>query len=190
VNWLALFDEAHPEPGASDAEIARFVRAIAQPLSEAEIGQANESQQNPFPEHDPLHATYRSFDPSAWVIPARPLPPSYLTFLRWSNGGWFRSGQREFGFFPTLDPTGSMRAMTLAYQLPECMPGALPFAFNGAGTFYLFDMRLEAVDDEYPIVCSHSGNQGWGPDECFPIARSFEAACRGSENVDELRWRR
>jgi hypothetical protein len=66
------------------------------------------------------------------------------------------------------------------------MPGALPFAFNGGGTFYLFDMRRPARKGEYPIVCTHSGNLGWEPDEHVRIAASFEAACRGAVNVDDL----
>jgi hypothetical protein len=77
--------------------------------------------------------------------------------------------------------------MMLAYHLPEYMPGGLPFAFNGGGTFYLFDMREGAVHGEYPVVCSHAGNLGWGPDACFLVASSFEVACRGQVNVDELR---
>jgi hypothetical protein len=104
VDWLSVFDEARPKPGASDAEIERFAAAVGQPLTAAEVKAVNRSQRNPFPKSDPLHAAYRRFDPSAWALPARPLPPPYLAFLRWSNGGWFRSGGREFGFFPTSAP--------------------------------------------------------------------------------------
>jgi hypothetical protein len=110
-----------------------------------------------------------------------------LEFLRWSNGGWCRSGEREFGFFPTSDPKHGVRAMTLAYNLPEYIPGALPFAFNGCGTFYLFDMRRDAIAGAYPVVCAHAGNKGWEPDQCWPIADSFEAAYRGKLGVDDLR---
>ena len=77
--------------------------------------------------------------------------------------------------------------MLLAYHLPQYMPGALPFAFNGAGTFYLFDMRRAAKRGEYPVVCARAGHLSWGPKACATIAASFEAACRGAEDVDELR---
>lgn len=77
--------------------------------------------------------------------------------------------------------------MMLAYHLPEYMPGALPIAFNGGGTFYLFDMREPAKKGEYPVVCSHSGKLGWDTDECVRIADSFLSACQGSVNVDDLR---
>ena len=188
MDWLSVFDEARPDRGASDVEVQHFVVSIAQPLSQAEIDEINRSQRNPFPEGDPLHAVYRSLDPSVWVLPKQALPPAYLAFLRYSNGGWFRSGDREFGFFGTAGP-GGVRDMTLAYQVPQYMSGALPFAFNGAGTFYLFDMRTEPVRDEYPIVCAHAGNLGWDSDACYLVADSFEAACRGRVDIDTLRWR-
>jgi hypothetical protein len=75
--------------------------------------------------------------------------------------------------------------MLLAYQLPEYMPGALPIAFNGGGTFYLLDMRQSAVGGEYPVVCAHAGYLDWGPEACCVIADSFVSACRGRVNVDD-----
>jgi hypothetical protein len=185
VNWASLFDETRPDPGASDAEIDRFVAAIGQPLSPTEVAEVNRTQQNPFPESDPLHAAYRPFDPSSWRMPNQPLPADYLSFLRWSNGGWCRTGEREFGFFPTSDPTSGVRAMTLAYHVPQYMPGALPFAFNGGGVFYLFDMREAARAGDYPVVCASAGALGW--DECWFVADSFLLACRGTSNVEDLR---
>jgi hypothetical protein len=74
--------------------------------------------------------------------------------------------------------------MLLAHHLPQYMPEALPFALNGGGTFYLFDLRRPAKRGEYPVVCSQAGNLGWEPEKCLPIAESFEAACLGTVNVD------
>jgi hypothetical protein len=185
MDWSSIFDESRPAAGACDLEIDRFVASIGQPLSVEEIAQVNRSQQNPFPASDPLHRAYRPFDPSVWMMPNRPVPPDYLSFLRWSNGGWFRNGDREFEFFPTDDPTGGVRSMTLAYHVPEYMPQALPFAFNGGGTFYLLDMREPAEGGNYPVVCCSAGEQGW--EACWRVADSFEAACRGSVSVDDLR---
>ncbi len=184
MDWRSVFDEAEPEPGASEAEIARFVEAVRQPLSAAEITAAKEQQQNPYLVLQPSYYTWRPYDPSVWVMPGRPLPPAYLDFLRWSNGGWCRTGERELGFFSTDHPTGGVRAMTLGYEVPQYMPGALPFAFNGGGTFYLFDMREEMAGGEYPVVCAHSGSLGWDPDGHRQLADSFEAACRGTTDVD------
>jgi hypothetical protein len=187
MDWRAVFDEAQPEDGTSEIEIARFAISIAQPLTATEIEAVNSSQQNPFPQHDPLHATYRRFDPSRWDVPSGPLPLSYLSFLRWSNGGWFRTGKREFGFFPTSDPSGGVRAMLVAYHLPQYMPGALPIAFNGGGTFYLLDMRRAAVNGEYPVVCAHAGYLAWTSEAYVTVADSFVDACRGAVDVDDLR---
>lgn len=187
MDWDAVFDEALPEPGATAEALARFVTGVARPLSAAEVAAANAGQRNPFPPGDPLHPAWWPIDPARWVIPTRPLPPPYLSFLRWSDGGWFRTGRREFGFFGTLDPGGGVRAMMLAYQLPEYMPGAVPIAFDGGGTFYLFDLREPPVDGEYPVVCAHAGNLGWEPDESWRIADSFLGACRGTVEVHDLR---
>jgi hypothetical protein len=187
IDWSSIFDEASPSPGASEAEIERFVATIGQPLSPGEIAEINRSQQNPFPKEDPLYAVYRPFDPSLWVMPSKPLPESYLAMLRWSNAGWSRTGAREFDWFPTSDPVNGVRAMTLAYHVPEHMPGALPFAFDGGGTFYLFDIRQNAVAGEYPVVCAHSGNLGWEADQCWLVGDSFEAACRGRISIHDLR---
>jgi hypothetical protein len=178
MDWSSVFEETYPEAGASKSGIRRFVASIARPLTRAELNAINHGQQNPYPESDPLSATWRRFDPSKWTIPNRPLPVSYLDMLAWSDGGEFRTAKRWFQFFPTLDLDHGVRAMLLAYHLPEYMPGALPFAFNGSGVFYLFDMRQPANQGEYPIVCSHSGNLGWNQDQCTRLAETFEAACR------------
>jgi len=78
--------------------------------------------------------------------------------------------------------------MLLAYHLPLYMPLALPIAFNGGGTFYFLDLREPAVKGEYTIVVAHSGYLGWQSDACFPVADRFEELCRGTQDVDELRF--
>lgn len=188
MDWQSVFDEAYPLRGATEADIARFIAEIGQPLSPAEITEVNESQSNPFPKDDPMHAAWRPFDAAKWLIPIYAPPAAYLSLLRWSNGGEFRKGGRCFQFFPTIDPQHGVRSMMVAYHVPQYMPGALPVAFNGAGTFYLLDMRRPPVADEYPIVCAEAGNLGWEADQCIRVADSFEAACRGTVDVDDLRW--
>src|SRR5262245_65909395 len=123
MDWASIFDEVHPQPGAADVVLAEFVAEVARPMSAAEIRGVNARQTSPFPRGDPLHAAWRPFDSAAWVVPDRPLPPAYLSLLRWSDGGEFRTGERWFQFFPTLDPQHGVRAMLLAYHLPEYMPG-------------------------------------------------------------------
>ncbi|MET7402661.1 SMI1/KNR4 family protein [Dactylosporangium sp. NPDC005572] len=155
-------------------------------MTEQEIAAIAAGQRNPFPPHDPLSAAWRPIDARRWRVPGRPPPASYLTWLSWSNGGVFGNGERWFQLLP-VDGPGGVRAMLLAYELPEYMPGALPFALNGGGVFYLFDMRAPAdADGEYPVVASHAGNLGWNTDdECWLVADRLEQACRGRTNVEE-----
>lgn len=126
-------------------------------------------------------------EPERWILPQLPLPEEFLSFLGWCDGGWTRTGDREFGFFGLDDPRGGIREMTLAYQFPHYMPGALPFALNGCGCFYIFDMRHPSQNGHYPILASHSGNLGWNEDECWHVADSFQHACEGSVNIEAMR---
>src|SRR5262245_30354081 len=107
MDWDTIFDEKLPLAGASEAVLKQFVAEVARPVSDDEIQVVNAGQA------DPLDATWRPIDASQWTIPDRPLPPSYLSFLRWSNGGQFRTGDWLFQFFPALDPQHGVRAMML-----------------------------------------------------------------------------
>src|SRR5262245_18206590 len=114
MEWLTVFDEVHPEVPTTEAELHRLTDAIRQPLKAEEVRAIIAAQSNPFPPRDPLHGTWRPIDPSAWALPSGPLPPPYLSLLRWSNGGAFRTGERWFQFFPALDDAHGLRAMLLA----------------------------------------------------------------------------
>ena len=186
IDWSAIFDESHPNPGASETVIAQLLDEITRPLTEAEIQTANAVQRNPYPTSDRLHATWQPFDPATWCIPSRPLPATYLSLLRRSDGGEFRTGERWFQFLPALGERAGVRAVLLAYHIPQYMPGAVPIAWNGGGTFYMLDLRQPAVRGEYPIVCAHAGFLGWGPPTCRVVAHTLEAACRGTINVEDM----
>ena len=168
MDWESVFQHVAKEPQATDDEIAYLQESVLAVLTESEIAEINSQQQNPFPASDPLHDKYQPFDPSQWDILKRPFPESFVEFLRWSNGGNFVRGERNFCMFGTQ----SIREYLLAYQIPEYMPGAVPFAFDGAGGFYLFDMRDEPIDGEYPIVMAHSGSLGWDDDQ-MKLADTF-----------------
>jgi hypothetical protein len=183
INWESIFEKAYPVPGANREEIERFVNSLMAPLSEDEIDEINRWQTNPFPKKDPLHRYYRPFDPRLWVLPNRPLPASYLDFLAWSDGPECMNGERSIGFFGTK----KAREYLLCYNVPEHMPLALPFAFNGGGVFYLFDMREEAVDGEYPIVVASAGVLDWEEAPC--IAASFIEACSGKTDIEDILYK-
>ena len=155
---------AQPEPPASDADIAGFVHSVFAPLSANEIKEL-------LAEHtaavgdgcfDP------PFDPTVWQLPKRPLPESYLAFLRYSNGGFFAGQNRD------LDPlftTQEVRDYMLGYSIPHWMPLSCPIGFDGGGTFYLLDMRFDSQVNDYPVLFAHAGNLGY--DDAVTLANSF-----------------
>lgn len=155
---------AQPEPPASDADIVEFAQSVFAPLSANDIRE--------------LHAEHKTavgddvfdppFDPASWQLPKRPLPESYLTFLRYSNGGFFAGQNRD------LDPlfnTREVRDYMLGYSVPHWMPMSCPIGFDGGGTFYLLDMRLEPQINDYPVLFAHASNLGY--DDAVTLANSF-----------------
>jgi hypothetical protein len=188
IDWQSVFDEIHREPGASDDEIARLLATVFAPVSAVEAAQIQAAQSNPFPECDPQYDSWIPIDPQNWTFPEFKLPQSFLDLLHWSDGLNARTGDREFGFFDSLGTNTGIRAMMLAYHIPEYMPLAVPFAFNGGGTFYLFDMRLAPINGEYPIVCCGAGALGFECEFTVTIAQSLFEACIGCECVDDLRF--
>jgi hypothetical protein len=185
IDWSQVFEDARPEPGASEEEIAAFLAELGRPLSPREVADVNRWNTNPFAPSDPLHAEWRPFDAAAWPMPDRPVPESYLSFLRYSNGGDFRNGNRLFQMYGT-----GLRQMTLDRCIPQYMPLALPFAFGGGGVMYLFDMRQPAVNGEYPTLCAYAGHLTFDPHYSPKVADGFLEVCRGRFNVERLRYGR
>lgn len=130
---------------------------------------------NPFPKKHPLHASYKPFDPRKWQIPAKPLPASFLDFLKWSNGGAFINGDQKFD---PIFSTKTLRDYLVSYAVPQYMPEALPFAFDGGGNFYLFDMRSDSASGEHPVLFTATGNLGY--DDAVLVADSFLETCKGT----------
>jgi len=180
VRWNRLFTKRYPAKGATEAELRSLVSSLFSPLTGEEVAAITASQSNPFPASDPLHDTYKPFDPRDWRLPTTPLPASYLDFLRWSNGGSFFSAGRRFDpFFAASE----LRSHLLGYHVPQYMPGAVPFAFDGGGRFYLFDMRREPTAGEYPILFVGSGNLRYT--DAILVATSFVDACSGTSDPSE-----
>ncbi|MFI5932311.1 SMI1/KNR4 family protein [Actinoplanes sp. NPDC051494] len=184
--WSTVFAHSEPCPGAGTRALDEFARRVRGGPDAVETAEIIGQQRNPFPPGDPSHPLYQPLDPSGWLLPDRDLPRSYLALLAFSDGGSFGNGDRLIQLFPTDGPAG-VRAMTFAYHLPASMPGALPFAFNGGGVFYLFDMR-DAADDtgEYPVVAAHAGSSGWAADDHWPVAPTLAEACHGTVDIADL----
>jgi len=167
IKWDGIFEEEiERNPGLSEDDLALFVSSVLQPLTADELE---------LPE-------LQSDDLARWKIPEGTLPHSYISFLLWSNGGEFRNGDRLMQFFPALDPVQGVRIMMLAYGVPDETPGILPFAFNGGGIFYAFDMRFRPVNGEYSIVAAECGH----PHNPFKLAPTFLKACQSMQSIEEL----
>ncbi|WP_018754324.1 SMI1/KNR4 family protein [Paenibacillus terrigena] len=180
MNWNTVFEKEYmKEEGLPENELQHFLSTWNMQMAGQEIAEIVERQRNPFPVTDPLHRQYTPFDPSRWTIPQMKLPDSYLQFLRYSNGGEFGNGDRYFQFFGAAE----FREMNLAYELPEYMQGAVSFGMDGCGNHYVFDMRADMRDGEYPILAAHSGNLGY--EDSKKVADSFAELCIGTTSIDD-----
>ncbi|WP_282940612.1 SMI1/KNR4 family protein [Paenibacillus sp. RC67] len=184
--WSSIFEtEYMKRPEAALEELRQFLTNWNEKLSEAEIAEIVSRQSNPFPVSHELHSQYQPFDPALWIMPQKQLPGSYLEFLKYSNGGEFQTGERYFQFFST----DQFREYNLAYELPEYMKFASSFAMDGCGNHYLFDMREDMTDNEYPILVAHSGYLDY--EGSVHVANSFLDLCRGRTSMDDemnKRW--
>lgn len=168
-DWSAILTPlgGPKEPGATDAQLAAL-NDLWKPLAESDLRWLVESD-----------------SPRAhmWLIAGRRPPESYVSFLRWSNGGSFSNGERRFEPFfrvprDAADEGLLLRETMLGYGVPEAMPHVLPFAFDGRGVFAAFDMRDEPIDAEFPIVAFHASTCCWP--EATRVGSTFEAFCRGT----------
>jgi hypothetical protein len=155
-NWSDVFagyDEADPRPGLSAEYVPLVDRLIADPLS---------------PDEKVEIETRGLSDPEQWVLPGRPLPSAYLSFLARSNGGLFLRGEREFAMLGGEE----LREYLLTYELPATMPGAVPIGADGFGGLYLIDTRNDAdPDGEYPIL--HVDADRFTYDDAEVVATKF-----------------
>lgn len=166
VDWISVFDEVEREQPAAEENVSQLRAFLSSPLT--------------IVERDEIAALDSELDPTAWGLPDCELPGDFKDFLRWSNGGGARTGEREFGFF---DIAG-IRDYMLRYLFPEYMPGVVPFAFNGGGIFYAFDVRSQPLKGEYPIVAAASGVLNF--DDSPVVASTFMDLCRGTVNVGDI----
>ena len=100
-------------------------------------------------------------------FPICDLPKGYLDFLKESNGGDFGNGEREYQM---LSISEVMEYYEI-YSFSKFMPYALPFAMDGCGDFYLFNLRCKD-DKVYKVPAS---DLDWEVYDEFPTASSLEA---------------
>jgi hypothetical protein len=159
IDWAAVFDHADRNPPLAAELLSAVSPSISTPLEPTEA-EAIRGEGGP--------------DTGGWQFPTRPLPASYLLFLAWSNGGFFLTGDREFQMLAAEE----LREYLITYRVPYHMPGAVPFALDGGGSFFLFDLRSPADPaGEYPVLFAPAGNLAF--DVAVSVARSFPDVCRG-----------
>ncbi len=100
-------------------------------------------------------------------FPFTTLDTSYKNFLLESNGGEFLRGEREYQMFSVNEICDFYEI----YLFETYMPYALPFAMDGYGNFFLFDMRGQTSF----IYMVAAGNMCWESEDCFQIAENFMA---------------
>ncbi|MFT9850229.1 SMI1/KNR4 family protein [Aneurinibacillus sp. REN35] len=158
MDWDTVFEvEYSKRKGAAENKIKEFLSCWNRDLSVEESEGFKE------------YTSHTVF--TCLKMPNKPLPNSYIDFLRYADGGDFQNGERYFQFFNTND----FREMNLAYLFPLWMPNAVSFAMDGCGNHYIFDMREEMKDGEYPIIISHSGNLGF--EDARLLGSSFLEVC-------------
>jgi hypothetical protein len=181
--WSNLFESAQPEAGATQDQLRELTESISRPPSKVELDRAVAFfQQNPNPPSDPQQDGYVPPNPAHWVMPFRGLPASYLEFLRWSNGGTFRNGERQVKFW-SVGP--GPRRMMMRYFFPEFAPFVVPFAANpGTGDWYGFDTSSEPMEGEFPVVYIYHEIIR----ERLVLAPNFLDFCRNTEDPKKLYW--
>jgi hypothetical protein len=179
IDWPSLFAEAYPEPGATEAELRAFAEAVAAPLTPEETEQIEAKQMKDFPKAYHSAPGFESLNVHAWRMPQRRLPASYLSLLRWSNGGRCFHGERFFAFFNAK----SIRPLMLSYWFPAYLPLAVPFATDQKNGVFFFDLRADSADGEYPVDYARFGCLDY--DEAITLASSLVECCRGTTPAAE-----
>src|SRR5262245_58990573 len=98
TNWAAAFDRADRNPPLPTDLMTAVSASVTAPLDRDERA-ALAAEDAP--------------DLDRWLFPDRPLPPSYLAFLGWSNGGFFLNGDRELQMLAAEE----LRPYLLDYRL-------------------------------------------------------------------------
>lgn len=103
IDWNTLFAHCERQAPATRDDIERLIEDLSRPVQPSECRSIIDSQSNPWPTQHTLHASWSPIDPTAWPMPGVTLPPRWLEFLAWSNGGLVTNGEMEFCFFGAAD---------------------------------------------------------------------------------------
>ncbi|KNY25493.1 SMI1/KNR4 family protein [Pseudobacteroides cellulosolvens] len=164
--WGKAFEkEYRKNPVATQHEFQAFLNTWNDDITDKELEEIVGSHQS---------------NACSWRFPKINFPDSYISFLQYSNGGEFENGDRYFQFFNIFE----IREFNIAYHIPKYMEYAVSFAMDENGNHYLFDMRHNPINGEYPILAASSGNLGY--DDCKLIAHSFREVCSGKISIEDI----
>jgi hypothetical protein len=157
-DWSNLLRHNGPHrAGATDETVVQSSFAPFHPITPVEIQQVRDCDRNPWLPGTPEYNAWAPTDASGWVFPVGPFPPSYLSLVRWSNGGDFLAGDRRFLRIVGIE---GIRAKMFELLSPQYMPRAVPFASNDYYDIYCFDMR-EPLRDDYPILVTRGSTMNY-----------------------------
>lgn len=163
IEWLSKVVFDHKSEPLKPEELSVVNSFLGMPLTNNEIAALED-----------LCGTSGDIKYLDWELPNYTLPDELIELLKYSNGGNFCNGDREIGLFGLED----IRDYYIRYLFPEFQPGAVPFGFNGGGTFYAYDLRVPSKAP--PIIAVSSGCLDW--DEAVVIGHSLEEVF--SKNID------
>ena len=109
-------------------------------------------------------------------FPVCELPDTYIELLKESNGGDFTTGNREYQLFSAEETLQAYQS----YNFSVYMSFAFPFAMDGCGNFYIFNLR-EKDDCIYAVS---SSDLEW--DECHKIANNLMQCFGQNESLDDI----
>lgn len=172
IDWEATFsDVERKEDGLEPAALVDALVHLQRPFERHEIEQVLA-----------VEPTVTSLENPFLRIGDR-WPNSWLSFLAWSNGGDFFTGERGFQDMLSIE---EVREYTTLYGIAHFLPRAIPFAMDGGGGVYMFDTREDPEAGEYPIVFCHSSEVGAGWSAATRLEDSFVECCSSTISPDDV----
>jgi hypothetical protein len=149
-DWASLLrpDGRALAAGASVEVIAAGSLKAFRRIAGYEVEEVRRFSLNPWTRGTPEYDAWLPTDASSWVFPRGPFPPSYLSLVRWANGGPFLAGVDRI---LQIIPVDGIRQKMIELHSPKRMALAVPFAWNDVYDIYCFDMR-QPLRVEYPIL--------------------------------------
>ncbi|GEM_PF-3383546 len=150
------------------------------PLSDVEINELRKNDNQPSYWNREIYGKWEPKKFENWTFPNGRFPQEFIRLMKYYGGCNFLKGDREFCVFGIEE----LRAMNIAYELPEYIEGAVSIGLDGAGNHVIFDMRQVKTMHHYKIYGVHSSNLDWGSAKL--LANNFLEFLNGTQNIDKI----